>query len=303
MPLFPFENDSPSMKPLFICIGIFAAFFANDAMAVPQGLAAPRGEKSSSSVNLRRALPSLREGDIIFICFRHALYRPIAETSGSWESHVGILFRDSAGRWTVAQSTIPVSGFTRLESFVGRSQNGRFLVRRMRGGLSGDQVRRLRAAAETRMGKLYDTGFRYDSPRQFCSKFVYDSFLEATGCHVGRIETFREMFQENPAAPVAFWRTWFFGRIPWDRRSVTTTSQLLSPNFVTVFDTEEHAPEGSRRSGGTQRAAHRASRSAGNSARHAVTSACEISAVRIVSAVPASAMISPCGFTTTLRPQ
>ena len=208
------------------------------------GCASPAAEmpvrtRAECAQVLSRAVPRLREGDLIFICFRHALYRKIADTCGSWESHVGILFRDSAGGWTVAQSTVPVSKFTSLESFVERSHNGRFLIRRVRGGLSGDEVLRLRAATEKRMGKIYDTGFRYDSPRQFCSKFVYDSFLDATGRHVGRIETFRELFLENPTAPVAFWRTWFFGRIPWDRRSVTTTSQLHSANLVTVFDSEK----------------------------------------------------------------
>ena len=197
-----------------------------------------RGRQGMAAGNLLQALPLLREGDIIFICFKHALYRRIAETSGSWESHVGILFRDSAGGWLVAASTIPVSKTTSLQRFVGHSENGRFLVRRLRGGLPQDAVKRLRAASDHRMGAMYDTGFRYDSPRQYCSKFVFDCYLEATGQRVGKVETFREMLAENPGAPVKFWRRWFFGRIPWERRCVTTTSQLHAENMVTVFDSE-----------------------------------------------------------------
>ncbi|MEO6741604.1 MAG: YiiX/YebB-like N1pC/P60 family cysteine hydrolase [Chthoniobacteraceae bacterium] len=197
-----------------------------------------RGRQDTAAGNLRQALPLLREGDIIFICFKHALYRRIAEISGSWESHVGILFRDSDGGWMVAASTIPVSKTTSLQRFVGRSENGRFLVRRLRGGLSPDAVTRLRAASDHRMGVMYDTGFRYDSPRQYCSKLVFDCYLEATGQGVGKVETFREMLAENPGAPVDFWRRWFFGRIPWERRCVTTTSQLHAANMITVFDSE-----------------------------------------------------------------
>ena len=232
------------MKPLFISLFLAAVSLANAQARPPvPDSEMKRGEKNAAPGSLQQALPILREGDIIFIRFVHALYRPIAETSGSWESHVGILFRDSAGRWKVAQSTIPVSKYTSLETFVGRSQNGRFLVRRVRGGLSGEAVARLHAAADRRMGMLYDTGFRYNSPRQFCSKFVYDSYLEATGHPVGRLETFREMLAENPGAPVAFWRAWFFGRIPWDRLSVTTASQIQSPSLVTVFDSEKQSRE------------------------------------------------------------
>jgi hypothetical protein len=98
------------------------------------------------------------------------------------------------------------------------------------------------------MGVAYDSGFRYDSRLQYCSKFVYDSYLEATGQPVGRLETFRDVLVENPRAPVGFWRAWFFGRIPWDRRCVTTVSQIRAPNLFTVFDSESGVPDaGSRK--------------------------------------------------------
>lgn len=187
---------------------------------------------------LTSALPRLREGDVIFIRMKNAIYRKIAETSQSWESHVGILFRDSRGAWTVAESTLPITKFTPLEKLVMNSKNGRFVIRRLRAGLSPEETQCLRVAVQSRMGKLYHLGFKYDSPRLYCSKFVYDTFLEATGHRIGRIETFREMIEKNPAAPVGFWRFWFFGCIPWERRCVTTTTQLLSPELVTVFDSE-----------------------------------------------------------------
>ena len=197
------------------------------------------GKRAASADALRRALPNLREGDIIFIRIPNALYRKVAETSLSWESHVGILFRDPTGAWTVAESTIPVAKFTPLEKFLTHSEHGRFLVRRLRAGLSQEETLRLRAAAEHRMGKLYHLGFKYDSPRLFCSKLVYDSYIEATGRKVGSMETFRELLSANPDAPLWFWRIWFFGRIPWERRTVTTTSELRSPLLVTVFDSEK----------------------------------------------------------------
>ena len=230
------------MKTPILCLFIFAAQFAMaGTLPAPRSHEPPREQRGKAAENLRRAQPLLREGDVVFIRFRHVLYRRIAETSGSWESHVGIILRNRDGAWTVAESTIPVSKFTPLERFVGRSENGRFLVRRLRTGLSGEEVRRLHLAAERRMGKLYDTGFQYDSSRQFCSKFVFDCFHEATGQRVGKLETFRDMFAENPAAPVAFWRAWFLGRIPWERRCVTTVSQLHARSMVTVFDSETPA--------------------------------------------------------------
>ena len=222
-----------TLLPLAI-LGIAALLSDAVAGSVRNGCRKARPEP------LALALPLLREGDIIFIRIPNALYRKVAETSLSWESHTGILFRDSAGAWIVAESTIPFSKFTPLGKFLTHSENGRFEVRRVKGGLTQGEVRRLRAAAASRMQILYHLGFRYDSPRQFCSKLVHDSYFEATGREIGRLETFRDMLSTNPSAPLWFWRIWFLGRIPWERRTVSTTSELRSPNLVTVFDSEKH---------------------------------------------------------------
>ena len=240
----------PSSRATKLFIFAFIALGANLATAGTMSAAsthAPLSEQRwMAAGNLGRALPSVREGDVIFIRVRHALYRRIAETSGSWESHVGIILRNHDGAWMVAESTIPVSRFTPLARFVGRSENGRFLIRRLRDGVSEGDVRRLHVAAGNRMGKLYDTGFNYDSPRQYCSKFVFDCFHEAVGRPVGKLETFSDMLAGNPGAPVAFWRAWFLGRIPWERRCVTTASQLHAPNMVTVFDSKAAPDEEAR---------------------------------------------------------
>ncbi len=200
-----------------------------------------RGRRAAAE-NLCAALPLVREGDIVFIRVKSFLYRKVAETSRSWESHVGIVFQNADGMWTVAESTVPRSKFTPLKNFVARSEDGRFAIRRVRGGLAGDDVPRLRAAAEKRMGIFYHFGFHYDSPRLFCSKLVHDCYLEATGRQVGHLETFRALLSANPGAPVWFWRIWFFGHIPWERRCVTTTSQLQSAMLTTVFDSSIAEP-------------------------------------------------------------
>ncbi len=232
------------MKRILVAwLGLGMSFATAGMIPIPRGNAAASEQKAIVAENLGRALPLLREGDIIFISRKHPLYRRFAETTDSWESHVGILFRDSRGAWTVAQSTLPVSNTVPLARFVATSDRGRFLVRRLRERLTGDAVECLRTAAAHRMGMAYDPGFNYDSPRQYCSKFVFDCFHEATGQQVGKVETFADMFAENPAAPVAFWRAWFLGRIPWERRCVTTTSQLHAPNMITVFDSEESRGE------------------------------------------------------------
>lgn len=199
----------------------------------------------ASSASLARAVkvladvkPQLQDGDLIFIRIDNPIFAQVATTTQSWETHVGIIFHDSKDGWIVYESTVPLSKKTPLDKFVAHAHQQRFTIRRARNNLTTNEKAKLLEAASNRIGKLYHLGFKYDSSRLYCSKLVHDSYLEATEREVGRIETFRELLSANPDAPVWFWRVWFFGFIPWERRCVTTTSELKDKNFVTVFDTE-----------------------------------------------------------------
>ncbi len=187
-----------------------------------------------SPETLRSLTPKLQDGDLIFIRISNPVFRQVAKTTASWETHVGILFSRPDGSWQVAESRFPLSTFTSLERFVRRSDQGRFLITRYHTELRPEEKSQLRAAARARMGKLYNLGFNYDSRLLYCSKFVFDVYREATGYQVGNLTTFRQLLADNPQAPLAFWRVWFFGFIPWERRCVTTTSELKSPEFITV---------------------------------------------------------------------
>ena len=198
----------------------------------PAGVAA----RGVSPEYLRQLTPQLQDGDLIFIRISNPIFRRVAETTDSWETHVGILFSGTNGTWQVAESTFPFSKFSPLDRFIARSEHGRFCVLRYREGLTPEEKLDLRLSAGLRMGIRYDLGFNYDSPRLYCSKFVRQVYQEATGYNVGRLETFQQLLDNNPRAPLGFWRVWYFGFIPWDRRCVTTTSQLKSREFVPVFD-------------------------------------------------------------------
>jgi Permuted papain-like amidase enzyme, YaeF/YiiX, C92 family len=182
---------------------------------------------------------SLESGDIVFIAEWYPVCRMIAATCRSWESHVGIVFREPDGRLVVAESRVPFASVTPLEKFLARTTAGRFAICRLTGGLTDEGVARLRAAVAKRLGKIYHQGFNFDSPREFCSKFVYGCYREALGVEIGRLETFQELFAHNPTAPELGWRLWFLGFIPWRRRTVTPNSQLRSPLLRTVLVTAD----------------------------------------------------------------
>ncbi len=178
---------------------------------------------------------ALRSGDIIFIAIRSPVYRYVAETCRSWDSHVGIIFREPDGSLVVAESRVPFASYGSLDRFLARADGGKFAIRRLHGGVTDAQAAKLRAECDRRMGRVYHFGFDFDSRLEFCSKLVYCAYREALGVEVGRLETFDELLKSNPTAPLGFWRAWFLGNIPWQRRTITPTSQLLSPKCHTVL--------------------------------------------------------------------
>lgn len=181
-------------------------------------------------------LPTLAVGDLVFIRVPYKPFREVADATGSWTNHVGVIVSTEGGQVQVAESTLPLSRVTPLERFVDRSEGGRVAVRRLADALTPQQAAGVGTAARARLGVRYDTGFDLHSRGQFCSRFVHEVLLEATGQRVGQVQTFAQLLQERPDAGLGFWRLWYLGRIPWQRETVTPASMLLSPALQTVFD-------------------------------------------------------------------
>jgi len=55
------------------------------------------------------------------------------------------------------------------------------------------------------------------------------------------------LLRHNPHADLRLWRSWYFGRIPWERTTVTPASLYRSPALSVVFDgVVESGPRASR---------------------------------------------------------
>ena len=168
----------------------------------------------------------LRNGDLVFISVINPLYKHVANVTNSPATHVGIAFHDDARGWLISESTVPFAKYTALNKYLRRSRDGWVAVRRVDTNLDASQTKLLRDACDRRIGRLYDFGFNYDSQRLYCSKFVYDSYLEALHIEVGSLQTFESLFKPNTNQSLRFWRFWFFGEIPWSRRTITPANQM-----------------------------------------------------------------------------
>ena len=179
---------------------------------------------------------SLAVGDIVFVHIGALFFSKVAQDTGSWTNHVGIVIDITGAEPIVAESTVPLSKRTKLSKFIGRSKDGQVAIKRLPYTLDTTQQSAIKRAAEKRLMRLYDGGFNLASRKQFCSRFVHEVMKEALGIELGKVETLRELLDANPQADLGFWRLWYFGRIPWERKTVTPASQLNDPRLTTVFD-------------------------------------------------------------------
>ena len=190
-------------------------------------------------------VPSLRDveralhiGDLVFTRIPWSPFRQVADATGTWTNHVGIVVQVGSSGAVVAESRVPISCRTRFTRFVRRSGQRRVAVLRLPRSLSREEIHRLQRAASRRLGRLYDTGFNLKSRRQFCSRFVREVLQEATDSKFGEVVTFADLLESNPETDLRLWRLWYFGSIPWTRTTVTPASLYSSPDLKVVFDGE-----------------------------------------------------------------
>lgn len=191
---------------------------------------------SLPTMPLQSLAQHLQVGDLVFIRLRARPFVEAADVMLSWTNHVGVVLSTHLKEPIIAESVVPMSRLSRLSRVINRSEFWRVAIKRLPEPLTVRQQTRLEEAVRKRLGVLYDGGFNLHSRRQFCSKFVREVMAEATGRKLGEIETLAELFGNNPEARVGFWKVWYLGRIPWERKTVTPVSVMLSASLQTVFD-------------------------------------------------------------------
>lgn len=194
------------------------------------------GQLPDKVINIAELGKKLEVGDVVFIRVPIPPFTEVAKTTSSWTNHVGVVIDISGQEPTIAESRFPLSGDTTFSKFINRSDKGRVAITRLQLPLTPIQQDKLRKASESRNNIFYDTGFNLHSHKQFCSRYVREVINEATDVNVGEVEKFSELLKNNPNANQAFWKSWFFGSIPWNRETVTPASELRDKKLHTVFD-------------------------------------------------------------------
>lgn len=226
--------------PLGVALFVAALTVSLPAHSVPERSANERSTEAPLAANTAASSQDLarraRVGDVVFIRVSARPFREVSAATGSWTNHVGIVIDVDRAEPLIGESTFPLSRTTTWSEFIARSEAGRVAIARLPAELTAEQQRRVRSAADQRATIFYDTGFNLHSERQFCSRYVREVVFDALGVTLGQVETFADLLERRPQANLGFWKVWYFGRIPWQRQTVTPASVLESPELTLVFD-------------------------------------------------------------------
>ncbi len=132
----------------------------------------------------------LRDGDIVFHSSKSAQSAAIERATNSPYSHMGvILHRD--GKPFVYEAIATVR-YTPLASWTARGDGGKYIVKRLKAGLTAAQTRKLHAAAAGFEGKPYDLYFEWSNERIYCSELVWKMYQRALDLEIGPRQKLRE---------------------------------------------------------------------------------------------------------------
>lgn len=191
---------------------------------------------SNSESELCKSLKTLiNEGDLVFLDIDNYFFKKVASATNTWTSHVGIALKDDTG-WVIYESTVPFSKKTDFCKYVDKTDGNHVAIKRLKGTLLDDDIKKIKASAEQRLGILYHPWFDFESKKQFCSKFVHEVFSESINVRLGEVVSFKDLLEKNPEYDLAFWQIWFLGSIPWERKTVTPKDVLDDSDLDTVWD-------------------------------------------------------------------
>lgn len=177
---------------------------------------------------------NLEVGDIVFTHIPFPPFCNISEATETFANHVGVVTGFDGDKIIVSESRVPFSTTTTLDAFIKRSKNFKFEVYRVKRSLTEAEKAIVTKSASEKQNILYNTTYDINRRGSFCSKFVRDVLFEATGEEIGKIEDLQQILNANPKASLTFWKIWFFGRIPWARRTVTPKSLIVDEKLEKV---------------------------------------------------------------------
>ena len=123
--------------------------------------------------------------------------------------------------------------YTPLKQWIAHGEKGKYVVRRVEGGLSVEQQQKLAQTAKRYLGKPYDFSFSWSDDRQYCSEVVWKVYQNALGMRVGEQQKLKEFDLSNPLVQAKL-KERYGKNIPLEETVVSPQAVFDAPQLTTV---------------------------------------------------------------------
>lgn len=181
-------------------------------------------------LNFNSRLPEFEDGDIIFQTSRSAQSKAVQLATGSKWSHCGILFHYN-GKPSVLEAIEPVK-ITPLASWIARGDGGHYVIKRYAGNLGKSDLKKMKAAGQSMLGKHYDLYFEWSDDRIYCSELIWKLYKSA-GIELSGTQRLKDFNLNTPAVSQKL-RERYGKRIPINEKVVSPAALFASKKLVTI---------------------------------------------------------------------
>ncbi len=178
-----------------------------------------------------RSLPVVKDGDIIFQTSKSLESMAVQHATHSHFSHMGIVFFRH-GQPYVYEASATVR-YTPLSKWIAHGRHRKFVIKRLRKGLTPAQVKRLHTAAREFAGKPYDLTFEWTDSRIYCSELVWKIYDRGLGIDIGQLQRLREFDLSDPVVSDKMQER-YGNKIPLDEQVISPAAMFASPLLVRV---------------------------------------------------------------------
>lgn len=174
------------------------------------------------------------EGDIIFHTSRSQQSIAIQKATNSSYSHMGIILFKKHEPYVYEASNIVK--FTPLEQWIAQGISGKYVIKRLKIGLTEKQKTELYQQALKYQSKQYDLTFSCSDERMYCSELVWKIYSNAIGIKIGDLQQLHE-FNFSSSQVKAKLKERYGNNIPTNEIVISPKAMLDSPLLLTV---DEH---------------------------------------------------------------
>ncbi len=170
------------------------------------------------------------EGDIVFQSLSRSsdLVRAIEGVTDSEYSHCGVVIKEK-GEWVVIESLGKVIK-TPLFTWLARGRGHRMDVFRFQ-DKHKKNMPQFKMALSEYLGRPYDSRYRLDDEKIYCSELPYKAYLKCTGEELASLESLNTLNWEPYIKTIEKYEK---GKVPLDRKMITPI-QLSQSAYLTLY--------------------------------------------------------------------